>query len=135
MEFVPCLPNLLANSSVPSLLVAAAGFPRGPGFYFSIFKLIFLLAGFLAWVYICNAVQKDSDEVQMSAETWNGWLLGAGVLGLFLVWLCGSIWVALIGMTILTVAAVIAYSYRRDRYAPIPFWQQFKKMFQEDERN
>src|SRR5262245_10687006 len=101
-------------------------FPRGPGFYFSMVKLGFLLVAFFLWSYVCTAVQRDSDVAEFHAESANSLLLGAGILGLGMVWLCPSLWVSLLGLTLLVCCGVAAYAWQRDRRAPVPWLQPIK---------
>jgi hypothetical protein len=113
-------------------LWAADGFEfhRGPGFYFSLLKIPFLLIGFFLWIYVCNAVQRDSDVAEFTADRSNALLLSAGILGLGMVWLCPSIWVSLLGMTVLVVCGVVAYAWERDRRVAVPWLRPIKKMVQ-----
>ncbi|HKI35584.1 MAG TPA: GspE/PulE family protein [Gemmataceae bacterium] len=71
-----------------SLLVFAAGeaFPRGPGLYFSLLKLLPLLLVYFFWVRICWWADQDARKLKLPHETWNPILLGAGVAGLVVVW-------------------------------------------------
>ncbi len=108
-----------------------AAFPRGPGFYFSLVKLSFLLIAFLLWIYICNAVQRDSDVANFTAERSNALLLGAGILGLTLAWICPSLWLSLAALTLLVCCAVIAYGLERDRQAPLPWLAPLRKFLQQ----
>src|SRR5262245_22212297 len=68
-------------------LVWAQEFPRGPGFYFSPVKLGLIIAAYFVWVSICNWVDKDTETVGLPTDKWNGLLLGAGALGLLIVWM------------------------------------------------
>jgi general secretion pathway protein E len=60
-------------------------FPRGPGFYFSLLKLLPLLVVYLFWVRICWWADQDARKLKLAHETWNPILLGAGALGLLVV--------------------------------------------------
>ena len=123
---------LLDAALLPLALLAQADFPRGPGFYYSIVKLVVLLLAFLAWIYVCNAVQRDSDEAEVHAEKWNALLFVGGLIGFGLVWICPAFWLSILGMTVLTVCAVIAYSYRRHRHVPVPLWKKIESYFRSD---
>src|SRR5579871_2388364 len=76
----------------PSLVLAADTFPRGPGFYFSIPKLLTLLLVYFCWVRTCWWVSQDAVAVQMPTALWNPLLVGCGLLGLLLVWLLPWYW-------------------------------------------
>lgn len=58
-----------------------------PGGYTSIIRIILILVCQLPWLAFCQWVDQDTQRVrQMPRETWNGIVLGGGVLGLA-VWL------------------------------------------------
>ncbi|HEX5271105.1 MAG TPA: GspE/PulE family protein [Gemmataceae bacterium] len=71
--------------SLVPLLAAEVVFPRGPGLYFSVLKLVPLLVVYLFWVRICWWADLDARKLKLSHETWNPILLGAGALGLVVV--------------------------------------------------
>ncbi len=77
---------------VPLLLFAQAQFPRGEGFYFSIFKLVLFVGLFFFWIWICNWVNKDTDEVSLPRELWNTVLFGTGVISFLILWLMPWFW-------------------------------------------
>src|SRR5205823_779664 len=62
------IPLLLAAGFLllaPNLVLAADTFPRGPGFYFSIPKLLSLLVIYLCWVRTCWWVNNDATELKL----------------------------------------------------------------------
>jgi type II secretory ATPase GspE/PulE/Tfp pilus assembly ATPase PilB-like protein len=67
----------------PFNLIAA--FPRGPGLYFSPYKLLGLLAVYAAWLRTCWWVNRDSQQHGVSPETWNPVMIGSGAAGMALV--------------------------------------------------
>ncbi len=74
---------------LPQLVLFAAddgAFPRGPGLYFSVLKLLPVLLVYLFWVRICWWADQDAHELKLSHEMWNPILLGSGILGLVIVW-------------------------------------------------
>jgi type II secretory ATPase GspE/PulE/Tfp pilus assembly ATPase PilB-like protein len=73
------------HSSLPVFAGSEQMFPRGQGFYFSILKLVPLLIVYLFWVRICWWADQDARKLKLPHETWNPILLGAGVLGLVVV--------------------------------------------------
>jgi len=56
---------------VPQVALAADPFPRGPGLYFSLFKLVPLLLVYFAWVRTCWWVDGDARTLSLPTETWN----------------------------------------------------------------
>jgi type II secretory ATPase GspE/PulE/Tfp pilus assembly ATPase PilB-like protein len=97
----------------PAALLAAQNFPRGPGFYYDPFKLVFMAAALLGWIKLCAWVDLDAHRYSIPALKWNSILLAAGVAGFLLIWTVGVFW----PMLIFTVAGVCgaAYGYIRLR--------------------
>jgi general secretion pathway protein E len=79
-----CLPPS-ALRLLPSGLCLAA-FPRGPGFYFSIPKLLSGLAVYLLWAWCCRWVDRDARALKLPTSWWNGLQLVAGVVGMLSLW-------------------------------------------------
>ncbi|MGF1579375.1 MAG: GspE/PulE family protein [Gemmataceae bacterium] len=77
------------------LLFAQTGFPRGEGFYYSIFKVLLFLALFFTWVWLCNWVNKDTEEVALPREMWNTILFASGVVTFLIVWIMPWFWISL----------------------------------------
>ena len=68
---------------------ASRPFPRGPGLYFSLLKLLPVLLVYFMWVRICWWADHDARKLHLVLiNTWNPVLFGCGVLGLF-----ASVWV------------------------------------------
>lgn len=110
--FQSILGLLLLNSS----LFAADGFaPRGPGFYFSIPKLITFVAAYLAWVATCCWVEKDAYQLRLPVESWNGVILGCGVAGLLICWLLPVYWISLVILLLLLAVPGIIYVNTRNQ--------------------
>src|SRR6266851_686713 len=89
------IPFLLAAGYLvltPKPVLAADIFPRGPGFYFSIPKLVTLLIVYFCWVRTCWWVNHDATELKLPATLWNQLLVGCGLLGLLGVWLLPWYW-------------------------------------------
>ncbi|MFO0967055.1 MAG: GspE/PulE family protein [Gemmataceae bacterium] len=72
----------------------AAAFPRGPGFYFSIPKLVAFLFAYLGFVAACNWVDEDAEELKLPTTFWNSVMLASGAAAVLLVWLMPTFWVA-----------------------------------------
>ncbi|MBV9125078.1 MAG: hypothetical protein JO112_17115, partial [Planctomycetes bacterium] len=96
----------------------AASFPRGPGFYFSLPKLVVLLLGYFAWVSTCAWVDKDARSHRMPLATWNPVLWGCGALGLVVIWLLPWFWISFLFFLILYVAASLSYVTQRNEKVP-----------------
>jgi general secretion pathway protein E len=111
-RFAQALVLMLAATSV-----AAAAFPRGPGFYYDSFHLIIVLASYIGWVAICGWVNSDSITQKLDSNSWNALMLGAGVLGLFVLWSLTSFWAAWFLFWILVLVSLYAYIHTRDRRA------------------
>src|SRR6266849_9864438 len=73
-------------------VLAADPFPRGPGFYFSIPKLVTLLLIYFCWVRTCWWINHDTVALGLPATAWNPLLVGCGLVGLLLVWLLPWYW-------------------------------------------
>src|SRR5437879_5189017 len=78
----------------PGVVLGADTFPRGPGFYFSIPKLLTLLIVYLCWVRTCWWVHHDAADLKLPVTMWNSLLFGSGLLGLVAVWLSPWYWLA-----------------------------------------
>jgi type II secretory ATPase GspE/PulE/Tfp pilus assembly ATPase PilB-like protein len=97
----------------------ADAFPRGPGFYFSVGKLLLVLAVYLLWVRTCWWVNEDARDLALPAEAWGPAVLAAGVVGLLLVWVVPLFWVSFPLLLLLYAAPVLAYvSTRNDAVRP-----------------
>jgi type II secretory ATPase GspE/PulE/Tfp pilus assembly ATPase PilB-like protein len=91
-------------------------FPRGPGFYFSLPRLVILIAIYLLWVSTCAWVDRDSRTLNLSPATWNGLMLGGGICGLVVVWLLPWFLVSVLLLVALYLAPSLAYvNYRNHR--------------------
>jgi type II secretory ATPase GspE/PulE/Tfp pilus assembly ATPase PilB-like protein len=102
-----------------SLILVADAFPRGPGFYFSLVKLLAVLAVYLLWVRTCWWVNEDARDLALPAEVWGPAVLAAGVVGLLLVWIIPFFWVSFPFLLLLYAAPALAYvSTRNDAVRP-----------------
>lgn len=66
---------------------AGPSFPRGSGMYFSIPKLVGLLAIYLLWIRTCCWVDRDARDLGLPVRWWNTGMFVAGVLGMAITWL------------------------------------------------
>jgi type II secretory ATPase GspE/PulE/Tfp pilus assembly ATPase PilB-like protein len=113
----------------PALLLAAAPealadevFPRGPGLYFSVPRLLLVLIVYLCWVRTCGWVDQDSRESHMPTVMWNTILIGCGALGLLLVWLSWSpvaFWIMLPALLLCYVTPFAVYVTQRNQKVPV----------------
>lgn len=90
-------------------LLLAEAFPRGPGFYFSLTKIALVFAVYLAWVRTCAWVDQDVHDLGLPEAVWNSVMVGAGALGLVLVWLFPVFWVSFALLIILYLGATLGY--------------------------
>ncbi len=89
-------------------------FPRGPGFYFSLLKLVLLAGVYFAWVRTSWWVDQDAHEIGLKHELWNPVLLACGVLGMLAVWLLPWFWVALLILVAMFLSPSLAYVSQRN---------------------
>src|SRR5581483_1759816 len=112
--FVLAVCGLFALAAVAC---AADAFPRGPGLYYSPFKLGLVIASFLAWVKLCAWVHVDTIGQKIRPYLWNGLMLAAGLLGLLLVWVMSSFGAAWLAFWVLVLGALFTYIHYRDSRA------------------
>jgi type II secretory ATPase GspE/PulE/Tfp pilus assembly ATPase PilB-like protein len=99
-------------------LVLFADFPRGPGFYFNILKILPVLLVYLLWVRTCWWVDEDSHQLELSPQIWNLVMFGTGLAGLLVVWFVPEFWVSLLILVPLYVAPSWAYANLRNQRVP-----------------
>jgi type II secretory ATPase GspE/PulE/Tfp pilus assembly ATPase PilB-like protein len=97
---------------------AGATFPRGPGFYFSIPKILTLLIIYISWVGTSWWVSQDATALGLPSQVWNPLLLGSGMLGALVVWLLPWYWISLLVALILYLTASLAYINLRNQQVP-----------------
>ena len=51
---------------------------HGPGYYYSLSKIVILLLVYFCWISTCTWVNRDAPEVGLDARLWNSALFGAG---------------------------------------------------------
>src|SRR5687767_3335690 len=95
---------------VPEFAFAAEpSFPRGPGFYYSTFKLVVLIGVYLGWVATCNWVDRGCSSVGLTGSGWNSSSVGLGFAGLVLVWILSVFWLPLLLLVVCYVGSAFAY--------------------------
>ena len=62
-------------------------FPRGPGFYFSMWKISLFLLLFLIWVKTTDWVNQDCQRLRLNYGTWNAVVFGVFFCCVLLTWL------------------------------------------------
>src|SRR2546423_14799350 len=92
-----------------SVIIAAASFPRGEGFYYNPFKFLAVLIVYLCWVRTCWWVDQDARHLKLPRKTWNPLLLGTGLLGFLAVWGVKAFLPAFIFLLLLYLGGVLSY--------------------------
>ena len=107
---------------LPLLLAAAEEFPRGTGFYFSLWKLVPVVAVYLAWVRTCWWVDDDARSVKLPRTTWNPILCAGALLGLVILWALpgAGVWFFLSFTLLLALylGPTLTYVYFRNQKVP-----------------
>jgi type II secretory ATPase GspE/PulE/Tfp pilus assembly ATPase PilB-like protein len=77
------LPHAISVLALSPALFASnePAFPRGPGLYFSLPKLIFVLIIYLGWVRTSWWMDQDARKLKLSHLTWNPIMFACGVVG------------------------------------------------------
>jgi general secretion pathway protein E len=109
--FLLAAPGLAAAASEPT-------FPRGPGFYFNLFKLVPVVVVYLCWVRTCWWVDQDAQALDLPTSTWNPLMLGCGLLGLLVVWLLPWFLVSFVVLLGLYLTPTLAYVSLRNQKVP-----------------
>src|SRR5262245_39046471 len=105
--FTPHSPFLIPHSDF--LLFAQQPFPRGPGFYFSPFKLLAVVAVYLMWVRTTWWVDHDCRELGLPASRWNPIMLATGLVGLLLVASVPVFFASFVALLALFLAPTLMY--------------------------
>lgn len=92
-----------------------AAWPRGPGFYFSLFKLALILAVYLIWVRSAWWVDLDARKVHLPLTTWNPVLLASGLAGLAVFAVLPWFWLALFLALVLFLTPFFMYVNLRNQ--------------------
>lgn len=103
---------LLLTAADPSF--ASATFPRGPGYYYNPYKIVFLLAVYFSWIHISSWVSRDIEKQQIPARMWTLLFLAVGLGGFALVWVLPLFWMALLLFAAGLVGATLFYVKVRD---------------------
>ncbi|MCS7166303.1 MAG: ATPase, T2SS/T4P/T4SS family [Gemmatales bacterium] len=95
-------------------LLGAQSFPRGAGFYFSVPKMLAMLAYFLGWLFASSWIDADAQELDLERLTWSGMTVAGGVVGFVLFWLMPTFFIGYILALTMLVVPVGAYLIGRD---------------------
>lgn len=88
------------------------------GFYFSLWRVGFVVGLFLLWTWTCRWIDQDSTSLKVRSEFWNSMVVGFGFLGLLAI-LCFSKY--FLGFTAcLLLGGVPIGLYVRERNARVP---------------
>jgi general secretion pathway protein E len=108
--------TLLLAAAEPA---AAANFPRGPGFYYSPFKIVFFLAIYFGWISLCSWVSRDITKHDLAPRQWTLLFLLVGLLGFAMVWVFPFFWMALfLFLAGLMWLSLWYLNYRNNRVEP-----------------
>jgi type II secretory ATPase GspE/PulE/Tfp pilus assembly ATPase PilB-like protein len=99
-------------------LLAELTWYRGPGFYYSLVKLLFSVVLYLCWVSACDWVNRDTGPGRMNPEVWNPVLLGCGLLAVLLLWATPAFLLGVFFFAAIVGGATTAYTVIRDRRVP-----------------
>ncbi len=105
----------MLHDPFPELSTLFAAFPRGPGLYFSPYKLLALLAVYAAWLRTCWWVNADSQKHGVSPDTWNPVMIGAGAAGLILMFSLPMFSAGMLALTALWLVPTLIYVYIRNQ--------------------
>ncbi|MCG3179742.1 MAG: hypothetical protein BIFFINMI_02085 [Phycisphaerae bacterium] len=113
---VPVLRQLDVITTIPSLsaVLAAAGDLPAQGGYFSLFKWIVMALMVIAWLAICQWVDKDCMRLHLRRFTWNGVIVGSGALGVLLWLVIPWFFIGLLAFAITAFGAGYTYVYLRN---------------------
>jgi type II secretory ATPase GspE/PulE/Tfp pilus assembly ATPase PilB-like protein len=133
LHFAFCILHFaIAFFLLPQVVHAAdTSFPRGPGLYFNLFKLIPLVLVYLAWVRTCWWVDADARQLKLPTEVWNPLIFFCGLVGLVVIWLLPWFWVALVLLLALYLVPTFAYVNLRNEQVPADEKVLTKRHFRE----
>jgi type II secretory ATPase GspE/PulE/Tfp pilus assembly ATPase PilB-like protein len=107
------------NAHFVGLWAQSADLPlHGPGYYYSLSKIVILLIVYFCWISSCTWVNRDAGEVGLDARLWNGALFAAGLLGLLAVWGLPAFFPGLLLLLLLYGGALAGYVLVRNRKVP-----------------
>jgi type II secretory ATPase GspE/PulE/Tfp pilus assembly ATPase PilB-like protein len=99
-------------------VLAADGFPRGQGFYFSLPKIISLTVIYILWIAVCNWVDRDSYGLRMPSELWNLAMFACGAIGLVICFSLPIFWLSFVLLLVLCTTPSLIYVNARNQRVP-----------------
>jgi len=106
------------------LILASAGpvyageVPRGPGFYFSLWKSLLVLVVYAIWLSACRWVDQDAQQVDLDRHAWNGIVFGGGLVGLLIFWLIPFFPLGFTALSGMVLVALLSYVGARNAVVP-----------------
>ncbi len=92
--------------------------PDLAGYYFSYFKLFYLVGLFLVWVWTAKWIDEDAGSLKVRQELWNGVVLAVGVVGFMLALCCPNFLLAWFVMTLGYAVPMGLYVNERNQRVP-----------------
>lgn len=93
-------------------------FPRGPGGYFSIFKIGISVALMLAWVATVDWLNRDALKIKQNHQKWNAIVTGPFALAFVLQWVIPWFILSLVLMILAWIGPFVWYVWQRNK--PLP---------------
>ncbi len=88
------------------------------GFYFSLWKLGFVIAAFAFWLHYSNWVHEDSRGLKVRPHFWNSWMLVCGALA-FLLMLSSPVFLLGVGTMAVAIGGPLGfYVWERNQHVP-----------------
>jgi type II secretory ATPase GspE/PulE/Tfp pilus assembly ATPase PilB-like protein len=106
---------LLLGAPTVASAAAEPSFPRGPGFYFNLPKLVILFFVYIFWVSTCAWVDRDAKALSLPGTVWNLAMFGCGLLGLLVVWVLPWFYVSLFILLAFYLAPSLMYVNLRNQ--------------------
>ncbi|MGO8748433.1 MAG: ATPase, T2SS/T4P/T4SS family [Thermoguttaceae bacterium] len=99
----------------PAAAAPSVGGWSGPGFYFSIWKIVLFWIVFMLWVHTTDWVSSDAVEFQIDYLRWNPIVFGVFLLVNVLAWLIPFFWVSFPLLLAAWVAPLVGYIAVRNK--------------------
>ena len=84
---------------------------RGPGFYFSIFRISACLTLFFLWVHAADWINQDLMFHRLRRNTWNPIVVGCFAFALLMMWVIPYFWPAFLLLFIAYAAPTLSYVF------------------------
>ncbi|MFO0865303.1 MAG: GspE/PulE family protein [Gemmataceae bacterium] len=93
----------------------AAEFPRGPGFYYSLWRILAFFVAFLLWIQLSVWADSDLRDFKLNHSLWNPVFLAIGVVGVILCFALPFFWIAWLVWLGMIVGGAVGYVKVRNR--------------------